>query len=378
MDEMFDKVDITTWLPYGEQLRVLLSGDHISTGEVSALARSKGLFASNLDRAHLIQFLSTTLIQPRELEQLIDSAVSRESKPKEQPQKVRLTAAGSQWQTAVERLEGEFVDVAGLDSVPGVSFASEPTIRKVDRNHLVVSYEINREDYSRDLLHRELSFKAEISIRQTEGELVLDVLSTHTAKETDRINDRIMKYVTAELQRAGISEDSAPEKIYLGSFDGNGHVTFLLRLAGPGTVGTEPGRIVDLTIKPNHARQDAELPPELKLLEGSIRNVRMDGDKLNEISLLADERYHGSFLMTRVVVEQAFEQAGIKGTCTVSYMFQVARGSNDHVRAPFSFGIEGISINGARKSEQQQKAKKALTAAILAGVDRHFNTLRAR
>ena len=372
-----DKVDISTWLPFGEQLRVLLSGDRISTGDLAALARKKGLFAATLDRTRLIQFLSTTLIQPFEIGKLLDDSVSREAKPKAQPQKVTLTAADARWQSAVEGLQADFAAVAGIERLPGVSFAREPSIQRVDRNHLVVSYEIRREDYSRDLLHRELSFTADISIRQDAGTLVLDVLSTHTAKETDRINDHIINHITRELKVAGISNDDAPAKIRLGSFDGNNHVTFLLRLAGPGTVGKEPGQIVDLTIKPNSARAGADLPSELKLLEGSIRNMRMDGDKLNEISLLANQQYHGSFLMTRVSVEHPFEVDGISGKCSVVYYFQIARGSEDLAIAPFSFGIESISITGTRKSERQPKARKALNAAILAAVDRHFAALRS-
>lgn len=372
-----DKVDISTWLPFGEQLRVLLSGDHISTGDLAALARSKGLFVVGLDRTRLIQFLSTTLVQPFEIGKLLDDSVSREAKPKAQPQKVTLTTKDAPWQATVERVQADLATVVGIARLSGVSFTREPSIQRVDRRHFLISYEISREDYSQDLLHRELSFKADISIRQNEGALVLDVISTHTAKETDHINDQIINHITRELKTAGIAKDDAPVKIRLGSFDGNNHVTFLLRLAGPDTVGKEPGKIVDLTIKPNSARVGSDFPPELKLLEGSIRNMRMDGDKLNEISLLANEQYHGLFLMTRVLVDHQFDLEGVRGKCSVVYYFHISRGSEDLAIAPFSFGVESIAITGARKSEQKPRARKALNSAILVAVDKHFNELRS-
>uniref|UniRef100_UPI00333E80E8 hypothetical protein n=1 Tax=Castellaniella defragrans TaxID=75697 RepID=UPI00333E80E8 len=372
-----DRVDISTWLPFGEQLRVLLSGDHISTGDLAVLARSKGLFVVGLDRTRLIQFLSTTLVQPFEIGKLLDDSASREAKPKAQPQKVTLTAKDANWQAAVERIQGDLANIVSTARIPGVSFTREPSIQRIGRNHRVISYEIIREDYSRDLLHRELSFKADIAIRQNEGALVLDVISTHTAKETDLINNQIINHITSELKAAGISKDDAPSKIRLGSFDGNNHVTFLLRLAGPDTVGKEPGRIVDLTIKPNSARAGADLPPELSLLEGSIRNMRMDGDTLNEISLIANEQYHGLFLMTRVLVDHQFDLEGVRGKCSVVYYFQISRGSEDLAIAPFLFGVESIVVAGARKSEQKAKARKVLNSAILAAVDRHFNALRS-
>lgn len=376
MDDNFDKVNVSTWLPFGEQLRVLLSSEHVSVGEIAALARSKGFFAASPERSQLIQFLSTTLIQPVEFEKLIDSAVSRESRPKQQPQNVTLIAGDVEWQQKIEELASDLASVVSLDKIPGVAFASEPSIRKLDRNHLVVSYEISRQDYSKDLLHRELSFKAEVSIRQENGALTLDVISQHTARETDKINDQIIGHITRGLKASGISAEDAPVKIRFGSFTNKDRVTFLLRLAGPQTVGDVPGQIVDLNIKPNDNRTEAELVPELKLFEGSIRNMRMDGDKLNEILLLADETFHGAFFLTRVLVDYEFKLDTIRGKCTVLYYFQIARGIDDLAGAPFSFGVESVSVDGQRKSVQLPAARKAVNAAVLASVDKHFKSLR--
>ena len=171
MLDVADKIDVSTWLPFGEQLRALLSGDHISTGDLVALARSKGLFVVDLDRARLIQFLSTTLLQPFEIGKLLDDSASREAKPKAQPQKVTLTTKDAGWQAVVEHAEADLATAVDMARISGVSFTREPSIQRPSRNRLVISYEISREDYSRDLLHRELSFKADISICQNEGAL---------------------------------------------------------------------------------------------------------------------------------------------------------------------------------------------------------------
>ena len=49
-----ERVDVSTWLPFGEQLRTLLNGDHIATSDLATLARSKGLFASGIERPRII------------------------------------------------------------------------------------------------------------------------------------------------------------------------------------------------------------------------------------------------------------------------------------------------------------------------------------
>lgn len=377
MDAEFDKVDIANWLPYGDQLRVLLSSDHISLGEVVSLARSKGLFSSGLDRGQLIQFLSTTLIRPIEFERLLESAVSRESKPKEQPQEVPLTAPDAKWQEKVRELGDELAAIVRLDKVPGTVFSSDPVISAPAKDHLIVSYEISRQDYSKDLLHRDLTFRGEISIRQEGGALSLSVISRHTAKETVKINDQILGHIVRNLKSSGLTKEDAPIKILFGSFDNKNRVLFLLRLAGDKTVGPIPGQIVDLNIKPNEARDVLVSIPELKIFEGSIKNMRMDGNKLNEILLLTNDSFYGHFFLTRVLVEYTFSLGSHRGKCTVLFYFQIPRNGEDLAAAPFSFSIESASLDTRKQSAQLVEAKKAINTAVLAAIDKHYRELRA-
>jgi hypothetical protein len=377
MDAEFDKVDVRNWLPYGDQLRVLLSSDHISLGEIASLAKSKGLFSSALDRGQLIQFLSTTLIRPVEFETLLESAVSRESKPKEQPQEVPLTSPNANWQEKVRELGNDIASVVKLDKVPGAVFSSEPEISFPSKDHLVVSYEISRQDYSKDLLHRDLTFKGEISIRQDGGSLSLSVISRHTAKETVRINDQILGHIVRNLKSAGLTKEDAPIKILFGAFENKNRVLFLLRLAGDKTLGDVPGQIVDLNIKPNEARDDLGPIPELKIFEGAIKNMRMDGDKLNEILLLTNDSFYAYFFLTRVVVEYAFTLGVHRGNCTVLYYFQIPKSGERLAAAAFSFSVESVTLEKPKLSAQLPEAKKAINVAVLSAIDKHYRELRA-
>lgn len=377
MSANFENVDVSNWLPYGDQLRVLLSGDHISVGEIASLARSKGLFVNGADRSQLIQFLSTTLVRPAELEKLLDSAVSRESKPKEQPQEVSLTASDAKWQAAVKELGSDLGSIVKLDKVPGTMFTSLPAVSARSKDHLIISYEISRQDYSKDLLRRDLTFRGEISIRQEDGNLSLKVVSKHTAKETDKINDQILGHVVRGLKVAGLTKEDAPVKILFGSFENKNRILFLLRLAGDKGISNIPGQIVDLNIKPNEARGSLDSLPELKIFEGSIKNMRMDGDKLNEILLLTNDSMYEYFFLTKVVVDYSFTFGALGGKCSVLYYFQIARGEDRLAAAPFSFGIEAVSLDKSKQASQLSEAKKAINAAVLAAVDKHYRELRA-
>lgn len=377
MDTEFDKVDVRNWLPYGDQLRVLLSSDHISLGEIGYLAKSKGLFSSALDRGQLIQFLSTTLIRPVEFESLLESAVSRESRPKEQPQEIPLTAPDANWQEKVQEFGNEIASIVKLDKIPGAVFSSEPAIFAAAKNHLVVSYEISRQDYSKDFLHRDLTFRGEISIRQKGGSLSLRVISKHTTKETVKINDQILGHIVRNLKSAGLTKEDAPIKILFGAFENKNRVLFLLRLAGDKTLGDIPGQIIDLNIKPNEARDNLGPIPELKIFEGSIKNMRMDGDKLNEILLLTNDSFYAYFFLTRVIVDYTFSLGTNRGKCSVLYYFQIPKSSEGLAAAAFSFSVERVTLEKPKLSTQLPEAKKAINAAVLAAIDKHYTELRA-
>lgn len=369
-------VDVRSWLPFGDQLRVLLSSDHISLGEVSSLARSKGLFAASLERSQLIQFLSTTLIRPIEFERLLEASVSRESKPKDQPQEVALTSEDADWQSAIKAVGVDLGTLIVLDSFPGTVFSKDPEISVGGKDRLSISYEISRQDYSKDLLKRDLTFRGEISVSQENGALTLQLVSTHTAKETSKINDLIIRQVFGKLRAAGVTKMDEPVKILFGSFDNKNRVLFLLRLAADKSISRVPGQISDLHTKPNEARAGLAPPPALKIFEGSIRNMRMDGSKLNELMLLTDDSLYEHFFLTRILVDYDFSVGPHAGKCGVAYYFQIPKKTDELAAAPLSFSIENFSLDKAQKSSSSLEAKNAVNKAVHRAVDSHYRSLR--
>lgn len=376
-EQDINNLDVRNWLPHGDQLRVLLSSDHVSLGEVAALARRKGLFASGLDKARLIQFLSTSLILPEEFESLLEASVSRESKPKDQPQDVPLTSLTADWQSKVKEVGKELGDLVRLNDVLGTSFTSDPQVSIVEKDRLLISYEISRVDYSKDFLHREMKFRGEISITQDGGALNLRVVSRHTAKETGKINDQILKHVVQSLKDAGVTREDSPRKILFGAFTNKNRVVFLLRIAADSEISSSPGQICDLNIKPNEARAGLIPIPELKIFEGSIRNMRMDGSKLNELLLLTDDSFYDHIFLTRVSVDYDFTIGIYQGCCSVTFYFQIPKNTAEMSAAPLSFSIESISQKKGSKITSLQGAKKAVNQAIHLSVDRHYKALRS-
>jgi hypothetical protein len=373
-----EKVEADDWLPYGEQLRILLGSDHISYGEVSTILRGKGVFCSNTEKSNTIPILSTSILRPFEFVSLLEASISRETRPKEQPQDIKLASNNSNWQGSVKALAGELVDLVDLDSIPGVTFASNPSISFTGTHTACIEYAINRTDYSQDLLGRDLNFSAKILLEQKNGALKLEILSQHSSKETGKINDQLVKSLTQKFKADGVSDTNEPRKILFKSFDNKNRILFMLKLAAEFGGNKGLGVIVDVNIRRNEFKETLPDDPGIKWMEGTMRNLKIDGDKLNNISIFSSEDYFDYFFITKLVVDYEFEMAQNSGTCTLIYSFDKTRNFARIMSAPFIYSIDRFTIKGNTSSKVTTSVRNELAAKIRSKIDVLFAELIIR
>lgn len=370
-----EKVEADNWLPYGEQLRILLGSDHISYGEVATALRGKGVFCFNTEKSNTIPILSTSILRPFEFAALLEASISRETRPKEQPQDIKLISNNANWQNSIKALAGKLVDLVQLDSIPGVTFASNPSVSFRGTHSACIEYAINRTDYSQDLLGRDLNFFAKILIEQKAGSLKLDILSQQSSKETGKINDQLVKSLTQKFKDDGISDNAEPRKILFQSFDNKNRILFLLKLAAEFGVNKGLGIIVDVNIRRNEFKKSLPEDPGIKWMEGTMRNLKIDGDKLNDIAIFSSEDYFDYFFVTKLVVDYEFEMAQNSGTCTLVYGFDKMRNFARIMSAPFIYSIDRFAIKGNTSSKVASAVKNELAAKIRSRIDVLFNEL---
>lgn len=370
-----EKVEADNWLPYGEQLRILLGSDHISPGEVAAALRGKGVFCFNTEKSNTIPILSTTILRPFEFVSLLEASISRETRPKEQPQDIKLISNNADWQNSIKGLAGTLVELVDLDNIPGVTFASNPTVSFSGPNSACIDYTINRTDYSQDLLGRDLNFSAKILIDQQVGKLVLKIVSQHTSKETGKINDQLVKSFTQRLKTDKVSDDSEPRRILFKSFDNKNRILFMLKLAADISANKTPGVIVDVNIRRNESKEELPDDPGIKWMEGTMRNLKIDGDKLNNIAIFSSESYFDYFFVTKLVVDYEFQIAQNSGTCALIYNFDRTRDFARIMNAPFTYSIDRFSIKGNTSPKVSTTVKNDLAAKIRSKIDFLFDEL---
>jgi len=367
-----EKVEADNWLPYGEQLRILLGSEHISYGEVANALRGKGVFCFNTEKSSTIPILSTTILRPFEFVELLEASISRETRPKEQPQDIKLLSDSANWQNSIKALAGDLVTLVQLDSIPGVTFASNPSLSFSGTHSASIDYAINRTDYSQDLLGRDLNFSAKILIEQKAGALKLEILSQRSSKETGMINDQLVKSLTQKLKNDGISDNGEPRKILFQSFDNKNRILFMLKLAAEFGANKGLGVIVDVNIRRNEAKEALPDDPGIKWMEGTMRNLKIDGDKLNDISIFSSEDYFDYFFVTKLVVDYEFELAQNLGTCTVIYSFDKTRNFARIMSAPFIYSIDRLQIKGNTSAKVFNVVKGEIAGRIRSRIDALF------
>ncbi|WP_220384110.1 hypothetical protein, partial [Klebsiella pneumoniae] len=74
-----------------------------------------------------------------------------------------------------------------ISDVDSINFVDFPDVVIEDNNRIKISYKVNRKDYSKDWIERDLDFSGEIIIERSGNQLKLDLLTTHSSKETEKI-----------------------------------------------------------------------------------------------------------------------------------------------------------------------------------------------
>ena len=64
-------------------------------------------------------------------------------------------------------------------------------------------------------------------------------------------------------------------------------------------------------------------------MKKTVKKLRIDGDRLNDIFLISDENYYGYYHILKMDVEYDYEEGANKGTCKVCFYFSAPRKLGD-------------------------------------------------
>ncbi|WP_375576807.1 GapS4b family protein [Paracidovorax oryzae] len=316
-------IDLKSTIVSGSDLRILLGSDHVTYGDIYASLKEKGIFVGNSDKSITVPLLSATLLTPDNFTRLIESGVHRESLPKVKVAGLDLVAQKSDWITPLkEELFDDSFDILG--SMSGVDFVTNPQI-VVDGEKISIPYQVVRQDYSKDWIQRELSFDAQVTIERQDGALKLEFTSTHSSKETEQVNKKIAARIAKLLHGKSLVKEDEPFTVSFGALNNEERVRYFKRLTAGNAGCLLPGGVNDIEICLDPDAPALPDDPQISWMKQTVRKFNVDGERLNDIFLINDEKYYKHYYILRMDVTFPFKVAANEGECRVTFSFSGTR-----------------------------------------------------
>lgn len=359
----------------GADLRILLNSDHISYGEISTTLKEKGIYVGENDKAITVPILSATLLTPDNFSRLIEASVDRESQPKVKGSSLDLVSSSSDWITPLK--DSLFDDSTWiLGESDNVSFVESPELVIENADSVRIPYKVTKTDYSKDWLQRELRFDGEIIIKRKGGALLLDFSSSHSSKETEIINKKITKNISKILNDAGIVTSPDPRQIRFDSFDNEERIRFFKRLTAGVIKKISTGDVDNIEL--NIDRNGPPLPndPQISWMKNTVKRIKIDGDRLNDVFLISDERYYKHYHIQKMDVEYYYTQGPNSGKCKICFLFSsTARSEDEYKNSELTFSCVRLSHENKINHDSKKSILQFINDALKDLIDEKYQQI---
>nr|WP_294509344.1 hypothetical protein [uncultured Bilophila sp.] len=369
---MKSQLDLNSNILAGSELRVLLNSDHISYGEIHATLKEKGIFIGNSDKSITVPLLSATLLTPDNFSRLIEASVVRESKPKIKASTIQLTGKDLDWCLPLKKA---LVDdcssfIKGLESI---DFVESPEVVIVGKNKIHIPYTVIKKDYSKDWLQREIEFHADVYVTQDRNTLTLEFSSHHSSKETEAINKKIISSIVKILKQLNLTSAEKPEQISFKSFNNIERVRFFKRLTSGVLPRLNVGGVDNIDIVLDETAPELPPDPKISWMKNAVRGLKIDGQKLNDIFLIADESFYQYYHIRKMDVEFTFNLGANSGTCGVCFLFSPpSRAENAYRNGDLVYSFFKISYNNVVNSDSKKSIEITLKEIVKGLLDKHY------
>ncbi|MEE3608646.1 hypothetical protein [Avibacterium paragallinarum] len=364
------KKELKYLIPSGDLLRVLLNSNHISEGAIKTILRKKGVFYGVSDKKDIVPSLSAMLLTSEEYQILVENFISKESREKFKPP-IKLGISqqcnDANW---IDAIKNRPIYENCFKGIPNIKQEKLNVNIDFDKGCVSVDYKIIRTDYSQDFLQRELEFGGKVTVNKVTNSL--EVISTYSSKETNDINNEIVKLLKSILRNENLI-DAYEQRIEFDSFESSEErVRFFKRLTGEyDNLSLES--VHEIVIDPTMA--DEEIPDDndkLEIIKSNVDNLILDGKELHEIFLVSNEEYYKYYFIKRMNLKYKYTVGNKEFFCEVSFFFKKPNKSSSYKGASIDFEI--ISIKDGR--DNYTKASRAkLSEIIIKLIEREYERI---
>lgn len=324
----FDPLRITAILPYGPQLKSLLWSSSLTEADLRKFLRKKGIFVNYTEKKDLIPLLTTTLLSPKEFEDLRGMHTFKEEIPRRQS--TVLNVKGS---IDFSKVIDPTFDITSLinEEFSSHSFVGAPSFEVRGKNNetLHLDFEVEQYDPSRNWFQVKTISKGAVTFEKN-PDGGYRVSSTQTSKEAEALNKSVINYIKNQMKLAGVLDNSNKElRTAFNSFSNENRIAFLLDIIFTGSMFISFVKITDIDVKPIDG---IALPdtPEVKWMQDRIKQLRLHGNGLEHTFFIDSKEYHSCLLFPKIEADCNFVTDEAEGTCSITLHF------TDYPRKPDS------------------------------------------
>jgi hypothetical protein len=349
--------DIERFLPYGEMLRDFLGQPFIAKSDIVDLLRERGIFVSSSEKKDTIPLVTNLIVNPREFDFLRESQNTKEDSQKVNTQTIS-------WDSTSALLEN-IPDNFDINSVLDLEFSNftvvgSPNFIPVNQNqdHLLLEFEIERNDFSKNWCTVQSTFKGSLELKKEEDKV--EIILTHTAKETKYVADKISRGMINHFKTKGcVDNHREVTRIEFCQFSNSDRILYFLSLTQnikSNLLQFED--IVDVEFSPE-SELERELPEKIKWMENKINDLKLNGKGLQHTLFIEDKELHEFVQLHHVLSRYRFNYEKLKGHCEISGGFpEYSR--NKEMKSEFEINIKNISFDSAQKTISRSEMEKII------------------
>ncbi len=374
---MKSQLDTSSTILVGADLRILLNSEHISYGEINATLKEKGIYVGENEKSITVPILSATLLTPDNFSRLIEASVDRESQPKVKGSSLELVSDSLDWITPLK--DSLFEDLSWLSSESGnISFVEAPEVIVDSSESIRIPYRVTKADYSKDWLQRELRFDGEITIRKKDGTLLLDFSTSHSSKETEVINKKITSNISKILNSANIVTSPEVRQIKFDSFNNEERIRFFKKLTAGFGREISTGDVDNIEINIDGDGPPLPNDPQISWMKNSVKRMKIDGERLNDVFLISDEKYYKHYHIQKMDVEYSYSQGANSGKCKICFLFSnTTRAEDDYKKSELTFSCVRLNHENKVNSDSKKLISKAINEGLKKLIDQKFQEIVA-
>lgn len=324
-------INVDLYFPNYDELRNILNSTNISDTDFFAILKNKGIYTNSNNREDTIPIFSSLIISPSEYDFLKDKQKTKEDKEKKRSSTIECDLKGKKLMEILPKINFEkIIDTKYMN----YNFTKKTiNFRKINDKHVVLEYKINRDYGNKSWFEKEKLFEASIDIKLNKDGLELTTVGTHTATETQKINNHINNYIINDLKsKQYIKKDKQIQKVTMDGLNNDNELImkFFLTIS---TVDIDGFLIFD-TLESLYIEIDETktLPSDMDWMKSKIEQLKLDGKQIDKIKFINDKKFHQYLKCWSMISNYKFNDVRGIGHCKIKFEFHKSKDNEFEIR----------------------------------------------